>query len=113
MLEELHVHKVECMYHMYVLGITGDCDDHAVASEANWKWGGLDISENFQQGKNRGDGYGYVLLCKTNGGGGGFQRLWWLIIPLNFHKIHHYQVFQYTCMYGWTCNDWLTYKILI
>lgn len=70
MLEELHVHKVECMYHMYVLGITGDCDGHAVASEANWKWGGLDISENFQQGKKRGDGYGYVLLCKTNGGGG-------------------------------------------
>lgn len=43
MLEELHVHKVECMYHMYVLGITGDCDGHAVASEAIWKWGGLDI----------------------------------------------------------------------
>lgn len=43
MLEELHVHKVECMYYMYVLGITGDCDDHAMASEANWKWGGLDI----------------------------------------------------------------------
>lgn len=43
MLEELHVHKVECMYYMYVLGITGDCDGHAVASEANWKWGGLDI----------------------------------------------------------------------
>lgn len=43
MLEELHVHKVEYMYHMYVLGITGDCDGHAVASEANWKWGGLDI----------------------------------------------------------------------
>lgn len=71
MLEELHVHKVECMYHMYVLGITGDCDGHAVASEANWKWGGLDISENFQQGKNRGDGYGYVLLCKKKWGGGG------------------------------------------
>lgn len=43
MLEELHVHKVESMYYMYVLGITGDCDGHAVASEANWKWGGLDI----------------------------------------------------------------------
>lgn len=47
MLEELYVYKVECMYYMYVLGIIGDCDGYVVVLEANWKWGGLDILENF------------------------------------------------------------------